>query len=307
KGGESKPKKPIEIKPEENGEVPTITSLLGRKKLRKKVEPQPDPTAGDVSKSTGHATATHPSISSGSKSNDLWATRGIVRDHGHSEFRSPLAPDAGDSPDAEADKAPSKPKKSIQLVLEEEPKPVRSAPTTSTVHASRRAKREEAKPPITWTAEMLRKGSDPLGKGLSCLLDRGATHALFLAIAPPAPGGKLPQFVSAASTQISRDRIALWTGLKWDPSSAPAVWSQILKGGYIELPPPGAVTNIGSGRNTIRAAFGMSRDEILLLIRVGPVSACRGVLAVFSEKSLIMDLTPILTLFNTPLPQGKAA
>ena len=176
----------------------------------------------------------------------------------------------------------------------------------STVQPSSRSQRPVARPPTTWTMEMLKGGPDPLGKGLSILLEKGAQSALFLAITPPPPGAKIPHFSAAAAARPTPDKLRLWTGLRWDPAVVPQVWNSILKSGYIEFHPPGQVTNIGSRRNTIRAAFGLGSEEILLLIRVGPVAACRGILAIYSDRSLLMELGPILTLFNTPLPLQKA-
>jgi hypothetical protein len=154
--------------------------------------------------------------------------------------------------------------------------------------------------------ELLKGGPDPLGKGLSILLERGAATALFLSISPPPPGAKIPHFTAVAAARPSREKLTIWTGLRWDPANVPQVWNQLLKSGYVEFHPPGNVTHIGSTRNTIRTAFGLGQEEILLLIRVGPVAACRGVLAVYSTRSLLMELGPILTLFNTPLPLQKA-
>jgi hypothetical protein len=155
--------------------------------------------------------------------------------------------------------------------------------------------------------EMLKGGPDPLGKGLSILLEKGAASALFLAITPPPPGAKIPHFAAAASAKPTPDKIRLWTGLRWDPAAVPQVWNALLKSGYMEFHPPGLVTNVGSRRNIIRAAFGLAQDEILTLIRVGPVAACRGILAIYSSRSLLIELGPILTLFNTPLPLQQKA
>ena len=182
-----------------------------------------------------------------------------------------------------------------------------SAPTApTTVQAASRANRREgARPPTIWTMEMLKGGPDPLGRGLAILLEKGAESSLFLAITPPPPGARIPHFIAAASARPTAEKVALWTGLRWDPATVPDVWNQLLKSGYIEFHPPGQITNIGSRRNTIRAAFGPTHDEVLTLIRVGPVAACRGILAIYSDRTMIMELGPILTLFNTPLPLHK--
>ncbi|HAR43592.1 MAG TPA: hypothetical protein DCS07_13345 [Bdellovibrionales bacterium] len=149
---------------------------------------------------------------------------------------------------------------------------------------------------IIWDLATLRKGNDPLGKGLLFLVEKGVTSAVFLKIAPPKPGSTVPDFMSSATVQ-PQDKLQIWTGMRWDPTVSPEAWNQLLKLGYVEFPPPGTYTNLQSVRNVVRAAFGLVGDEWLTLIRVGTPTICRGILALISLKSaalIIPQALPIL-------------
>ncbi|OFZ53670.1 MAG: hypothetical protein A2428_09045 [Bdellovibrionales bacterium RIFOXYC1_FULL_54_43] len=155
-------------------------------------------------------------------------------------------------------------------------------------HAKRRAPVQKL---IIWQPNELKQGPDPLGKGLSILLDRGAMNALFLSIAPSGTGSTVPHFKASAAV-LPQKKKEIWTGMKWDPTVAVEMWNQFIKVGYIEYAPPGTTTDMKSNRNIARAAFGITQDEWLLLVRIGPSHVCRGILAVVSKKSLI----PVLSL-----------
>jgi hypothetical protein len=217
--------------------------------------------------------------------------------------RAPTAPAAPTAPRAPAApaRAPAPPSIPMTPPIPGTPGTAPHAPST-VQPAAQRGRRDAPRPPTTWTMQMLKGGPDPLGKGLSILLDKGAGSALFLAITPPPPGAKIPHFAAAAAAQGTPEQIRIWTGLRWDPAVVPQVWNALLKSGFVEFHPPGNVTNADSRRNTIRAAFGLGGEQILTLVRVGPVAACRGILAIYSGRSLLLELGPILTLFNTPLP-----
>ncbi|MEK6704837.1 MAG: hypothetical protein AABZ06_03535 [Bdellovibrionota bacterium] len=164
----------------------------------------------------------------------------------------------------------------------------------------------QSKKLILWEKDTLLRGSDPIGKGLISLIEKGATSSLFLTISPPKPNSPVPHFISTAALNPG-DRSSIWEGLCWDPMISPELWNYFTKAGFAELSPPGTATNLQSTRNLMRAAFGIMPDEWLLLIRTGPLNACRGILAVVSEKSLISDLVAVLPLLVSPLHRKNAA
>ena len=166
----------------------------------------------------------------------------------------------------------------------------------------RRTRVHEIQKPIVWTIEQLRSGADPLGKGLAILIEKGATSALFLSIAPPPPGARVPLFTSTAAALADKNRLSTWTGLRWDPALVPDVWNTLLKQGYMEL----LSKTDRPIHATLRLSFGAAPNEVLVLIRVGPVNACRGLLAVIATRSMLLEIPKIFSLFNAPLAKAAA-
>ena len=76
----------------------------------------------------------------------------------------------------------------------------------------------------------------------------------------------------------------------------------MIQAGFIELTPPGTVTLQTSHRNVMRAVFGISSSEFLLLIRVGAAKETRGILVVVSTKSLQTELKSTLEFFQALPP-----
>lgn len=153
-----------------------------------------------------------------------------------------------------------------------------------------------------WEPDQLSAGTDPMGKGILHLLKNKAQSALFLAIAPPAPGTQVPLFVSTAAV-VPQQKLNIWQGLRWSPSLTPDVWKQFLQTAWVEFAPPGGMTVQSSNRNLIRTAFGILPTEWLTLYRIGPPDRCRGVIAMISKESLMVSLTQVLPLFAAPPPK----
>lgn len=160
-------------------------------------------------------------------------------------------------------------------------------------------KQSAAQELVRWTPELLEKISDPMGKGILQLMKKGGTDFLFMQILPLEAGLKVPHFIATA-TFTTDTRAGLWSGFRWNPTVVPKTWNTFLKTGYSELT---------SNENVIRAALGAKSNESLLFVRVGPSAACRGVLAVFSNKSLVTELASVLPLISSPLsvPLAKAS
>ena len=187
------------------------------------------------------------------------------------------------------------------MVLREPPAAAKPQPV-----ARRAERRVIASKLLLWHPKLLKEGKDPLGKGIVAMLDRGASSALFLAITAPPANCPVPHFVGTAAV-MPQEKLAIWTGVKWDPTVAPEIWNQFIKNGYVELSPPGTLTNMKSNRNIGRAAFGIRKDEWLLLVRVGPANSCRGLLAIVSRKSLLADFAVVLPFFAAAVPNAAAA
>jgi hypothetical protein len=169
-----------------------------------------------------------------------------------------------------------------------------------------RRNKVDAKPLLVWTREDLQAGTDPLGKALVSLIDSGVTRALFLGIQASA-GSSSPVFVSSAAVNAG-NKAAIWTGLRWDPQILPDIWNQLVTTGFVELPPPGTMTNLHSSRNVSRSAFDIGNEDCLVLARVGTAQHCRGILVLTSRKSLIGPVKMVLPLLSAaPAATKKSA
>lgn len=158
----------------------------------------------------------------------------------------------------------------------------------------------------SWSATQLASSPDPMARGIHEIFKKGAKQALFMAIQPPPPGSPVPVFGASAAVAMG-DKEVLWNGLKWDPTVVPEMWNYFIKSGFVELSPPGALTNQNSNRNVVRAAFGIRQDEWITLVRVGPPEACRGVLAFVAPATLLEHLPGALKHFAAPMAPQKAA
>jgi|GEM_PF-910903 hypothetical protein len=153
-----------------------------------------------------------------------------------------------------------------------------------------------------WELYELGQSSDPLGKAIIQMLQRGAHCALFMAISSPEKNSSLPIFKTTAATPAD-SRIPLWSGIKWKPELLPEVWNSFLKSGQIEFGPPSSQSMPTRARNIMRAAFGVSPSEWFIFVRVGSAQSCRGVIAFFSKQSLLSELAHVLPLLNSELPK----
>ncbi|OFZ80140.1 MAG: hypothetical protein A2583_16325 [Bdellovibrionales bacterium RIFOXYD1_FULL_53_11] len=149
----------------------------------------------------------------------------------------------------------------------------------------------------------IENGTDPLGRAIAKLFQKGAGGVLYLAISPPPAGSSLPVFLATAMAG-ENVQPEIWTGMRWDPRVVPDIWNVFVKSGLLELPPPSANTNIKSSRNVVRDAFGIALSDWITLVRTGPANACRGMLGFVSRESIIMAVKDLLPLLNAKMP-GK--
>lgn len=179
-----------------------------------------------------------------------------------------------------------------------------TAPAAKIQPVLRRSQAVPAKALNFWSEKTLKSGIDPLARGLSSLLGKGVKGGLFLAPTKPPAGSPVPHFVASAYFG-GKDRLSVWSGLRWDPAIVPEIWNHFVKAGFIDLPPPGTTTNQLSTRNLLRGAFAIQSQEWLTLIRVGPPNSCRGVLALLSDKTLANELQASLALIQAPFTPKK--
>jgi hypothetical protein len=182
----------------------------------------------------------------------------------------------------------------LQTFSQNSAAPASNGPTPGPTRAIKRATPRRGAVPTEalqlWKISDLKSGSDPLKHGLAALLESGAHAALFLAVQRPAAGASIPTFVATAALFAKGSeevKLSLWSGMQWNPAVLADFWNPFLREGYVELSPPGTVTNAMSNRNLVRAAFGVSNDEWLTLLRAGPASGCRGTLVLLSRASLL--------------------
>ncbi len=215
-----------------------------------------------------------------------------------------------EQPDSTAPESTSKP----ESTNEPESEPESENEPTVLVHTKEAEKKRQAKiQPAKrrgetsdhlniWDRHTLQSSQDPLGKAILILLNKGLKSAVFLAVESKTMTSKkdaseIPTFMSSAAVE-PKDRLSLWTGLSWDPRVVPELWNQLIKTGYIELPPPGSMTNQKSTRNVVRGSFGLTGIEWLLLVKIGSKTAIRGLLAIISEKTVLRELEEVLPLLS---------
>ncbi len=152
-----------------------------------------------------------------------------------------------------------------------------------------------------WKTEGTQTGADPLRQGIKILMQQGANSALFLAISSSLhPTKPWPVFKAIAAVH-PLERAGLWTGLIWDPTLAPELWSSFLSVGHLDLGPdtPGNAQpeDAEVSLSAFRLAFGAKAQEWLLLVRTGEVNSCSGLVVFFSDCSLTQALELVLPMF----------
>jgi hypothetical protein len=160
------------------------------------------------------------------------------------------------------------------------------------VQTSRRG-RTQVTPVAIWSIETLQKNNDPLSKIVVQMLHQGANAALLLSISPQS-GTAYPIF--EAKVGIGADeKVAIWSGLRWDSGQTSNLWALLNGHGLMDLMPQDTNPTI----QALRSAFGARSDEHLFLVRLGTSSACNGVLACISKHSLVGELTALKPTFTT--------
>lgn len=254
---------------EKTGEMPGVTKLLNRKSFIKSTA------------STDQTTMTQP-----------------VNPEGVTLVVPP--PTASESIQPAAEVSPP------EIVLSPTPTLTPSPKVPASVQKPRKRRSAQSKPLVEWTRKDLQAGQDPLAKALCMLIDRGVSQSLFLGI-QAAPSNPALVFVASAAVNAG-PKAAVWTGLQWDPTILPEIWNQLVTVGFVELPPPGTMTNLHSARNVSRAAFDVGNEECLVLARVGTAQMCRGILVLISRKSLVASVKQAMPLLNAaPAPARIAA
>lgn len=300
KGEEESPYN-IDSKDNSRAEIPTLTRLLNRKKYvwgKKPGAPEREPEVPLVSELEPAEPLTANSDLAGEISVATLERSLIVE-----KDREPETVQAGPGTDAVIEPPTRQDRPVVSSVV----KPVVQIPVG--VRLSGRTDRSRTQQALVfWSPDQLRSAKDPLGQGISALFSKGAESTLFLCLSPLRPGSRVPEFVATALSG-DKSRRGLWTGLRWNPELFPELWNTFVRNGLLELAPPSAATNEMSHRSLLRSAFGLKPDEFLLLLRAGPLNACRGVVAVISRMSLVPSVADALALMTQkiPAPVSKAS
>ncbi len=161
---------------------------------------------------------------------------------------------------------------------------------------------------IEWKMKTLEKSKDPLARGLLEFIRAGAKQALFLIQSKNPESKMVPLFIYSAAFK-PENKTTLWKGLRWDPRLVSDLWSQIIQKGFFELGPPEPSTIATSARNVTRGAFGLDSNQWLTVVTVGSKDACRGLLAVISDRSLSAVLPGAMVILQTKpkIPKKKNA
>lgn len=155
---------------------------------------------------------------------------------------------------------------------------------------------------LKWQTSQLETATDPIAKGLKHLLTAGAKEALFLTISKETKDARLPSFRASAAF-ADRPKLVQWTGLKLDTSSFPEIWDSLKKTKHIILGPPGTKTNAESTRNLLRTVFVVESEDYLILFRTGAPAACRGVLAIIAASPMPDAVPEAIKLLGQAPPE----
>ena len=241
-----KPKQPTKIvgpthwDPETGSqEVPTLTSLMNRKKL-------------DVSKGSNPSTQTSKSAAKSPAPGDI-TVAGTTNASRQLEFET------------------NQLKTNAYIPRLAKPAPVNSAsvsaspqkPSTPAAVPERRLSRPQLN---YWTPDSLKAGPEAHEKALMKLLPKGLGAALYLQADQRAPVNRtLPPLFVARTAFGSRQQLAVWNGLRWDPAQFQALWNELFSAGYLELAAQsaGIPSPTPSPKAFLRSAFGADPSEIL--------------------------------------------
>jgi hypothetical protein len=161
-----------------------------------------------------------------------------------------------------------------------------------------------------WTPETLKQGKEPYEKALQRLLGRGLTSALYLQGDQRAPfNQKLPPIFIARIAFGSRQQLAVWNGLRWDPEASMKLWNELYQASYLELVPPsaGIPSPAPNPRTFLRSAFGVDPQDMLTLVRIGSGETTHGMLALLSRSSLKEEIESLLSTLVTGTKLRKSA
>lgn len=205
------------------------------------------------------------------------------------------------------DEIPDEPGQAVEIpVVETSPPNEGQKPSVRVPSVVQRRGEDVAQALPQWDPAVLQGSTDPMARVICDLLANGAHDVLFLGLMPIEPG-KIPEFKAMACTQ-NPQRQQLWSGLKWDPAIFPEIWNAFVRDSCVEFPPAGTQTQITSTRNTVRSAFGAHREgEWLTIVRVGPLTQCRGILAVYSGQTVTARLTSAREALDQAIEKRKKA
>lgn len=270
----------FQIKPQDgNSDVPDVSRLLNRKKLKSAPQPPIENTL-----TSGTATATDTSVSS---KQELTMDSFVFDSSVFLEETSAESKPAPPPPEAVELKGVDQQNEiSFNLETFAEAQSAQSVVSVETKGSSQvvpgRRARSIMQPLVIWDKSALRKSKDSIAQLLMAIPENELVAAVFLGARQE---NRSLVFLATAAYSPG-DRIEVWTGLVWDPRIVADLWSQFAQKGNIELSPPSVNTLITSNRNVTRATFGVEPEEFLTLFQIGPKNQFRGLLAVITHGSL---------------------
>jgi hypothetical protein len=137
----------------------------------------------------------------------------------------------------------------------------------------------------TRTSDELRIAPDTLSQAIGPLFSEGVNSALVLR----PHGSALSAFIAVDAVE----RLEVWNGFRWGPSSAMDLWNTLQRNHQIELAPSTPGTNnqpesqlFGMSRKVLRSALGAHTKEWVTIVQMEGTDAGSGAVILFSSQSL---------------------
>jgi hypothetical protein len=122
------------------------------------------------------------------------------------------------------------------------------------------------------------------------LIAREVEGLLFLVQSGPETDSLAANYVAAAHYHLTKQRLALCTGIRLSSNIAPDLWGQIFRSHFIELAPNPSIESI----HFVREALGVQEKEYVTLVHLGKGASTQGILVVYSTHSLTTELAALL-------------
>lgn len=295
-------------------EIPTITSLLNRKSLKKKVPTPPPFNENDQKRSPPEPPRL--SQNSGLIQPPAPGTRSILippefrkqKEH-RPEVAMPSLAKRSSAPVAPTPPTPpvDLPQASGKLMAKVIKIPQRSTTARITPTDSSAPRSAPVSPLKEWTQQEIDSRGTPLHHAVSVIFHKDP-KAQILYLAPPRPLEGDEEELDPASVLEAKScflpgkKKSLWQGLRWKPNQTPKQWAELQKTTFLEFTAPEKLKAVDSA-HIIWSALGAKGKEKLTLIRLGLPRKLAGVLCVISQNGLIDLLGDSIAVFKKVPPR----